>query len=225
MSDRADDGNGRQTFFDRTTHELRAPLSAILGYQELLADGAFGELTDEAQNAVEGIGRAARHLINLIEGVMDLSRDRAGELNLDLESVELDGILDRAADMFRSHAEERGIRPTVELADAPAVRSDGERVVRILDLVITAAVRNPAGHGMALTTEAAQDGVTLRIGPVEIETGPDGDDPGLRIAVAQRLARLLNGRLSFEPDGDATRIALRLGHVPAPGGEPMPPVT
>lgn len=211
----------RERFFDLAAHELRAPLSAIFGYQELLQDGAYGELTPDAADAVERIGRAGHHLLHLADGIIELGRLRAGDLRPELETVDLGMILASAADTFRTQAAERGVTPTVELPDAmPRIRSDPDRLVRALDLAITSAIRHPAGAAMTLQASIEDGLARVRIGPTEIEVGPDPDDPasiGIRLAVVRRIAALLGGGLELPTeDGRVREIVLRIA-VPPPG--------
>lgn len=215
----ADAEEARERFFDLAAHELRAPLSAIFGYQELLRDGAYGELTPDAEDAVERIGRAGRNLLHLTDGIIELGRLRAGDLRPALETVDLGTVLASAADTFRTQAAERGITPTVELHDAmPRIRSDRERLVRVLDLAITSAVRHPAGGAMTLRVGLEDDHATLRIGPTELEVGPDRSDParaGIRLAVVRRIAELLDGGLELPTeDGRIREIVLRIATPP-----------
>ncbi len=117
-------GAAQERFFELVTHELRSPLSAILGYQELLEDGVYGSLDDVAAEPVERIGRSARHLVNLVEGLVELTRLRTGTLRPDLEPLGLGVLLSSVADAFRTQLRERGLEPIVHMPDAlPAVRT------------------------------------------------------------------------------------------------------
>ena len=204
----------RETFFDLTTHELRSPLAAILGFQELLQDDAYGKLSPEARDAVVRIGHSARHLLNLLDGVMELSRLRTGTVRPDIETVDTGAILAATAEAFRTLATERGITPEVLLPEAaPTLRSDPDRLARAFDLLITSAVRHPRDERMALRVTAAADHVTLRLGPTNLQLDPD-DAPGaggIRLAVADGIARLLGGSLELRRDGDrVTELAIRI---------------
>ncbi|MFO7892368.1 MAG: HAMP domain-containing sensor histidine kinase [Longimicrobiales bacterium] len=202
----------RDTFFDLAAHELRSPLSAILGYQELLHDGAYGELPGDAHDAVERMGAAARHLLHLVDGIMELSRMRTGEVRLDLDTVDLGVVFSSTAEAFRSHTEDRGITPAVDLPPRlPTIRTDQDRLVRALDLLVTSAVRHPADGTMQLQVSLEDGGVTVAIGPTDMELDPAVDDPdarmGIRLAVAHRIGRLLGGGLELETAaGHARRI-------------------
>lgn len=207
----------RETFFDLTTHELRSPLAAVLGFQELLQDGAYGDLPDAADDAVLRIGRSARHLLNLIDGVVELSRLRAGALQPDPEPVNLAIILAGAADSFRNHARERGIEPRVDIQSSlPIITSDVDRLVRALDLLVTSAVKNPEAHTITLDARSDGNDLQVRIHPIQLLVNHDSDDPalrfGIRLAVASGIARLLGGALDLEYDDDGTTVrAMQFG--------------
>ena len=213
----SDAGEARETFFALVTHELRSPLSAILGYQELLADGAYGEFGDELTEPVDRIGRSARHLLHLIDGVVELSRLRTGTVRLDVQPVNLDVVMASVADSFRTYARERGVRPHVSVADRlPTVRSDQDRLLRALDLLLTSAVKHPAGEEISLRVSRDDGGATAEIGETEIEIRERSDDPalrlGIRLAVAEGIARALGGGLELEvdEDGPIRRLAFRI---------------
>ncbi len=212
----------RETFFDLTTHELRAPLSAILGYQELLHDGAYGELSEPARDASARLGRAAHHLLHLIDGVIELSRMRSGDVQPDLETVDLGVVFAAAGDAFRSHATEREIEPSVEIpADLPTIQTDRDRLVRALDLVMTSAVRHPDGPAMTLRVEAGEGDFAVIVEPTRLTLDPDTEDPtirmGIRLAVAYRIGQLLGGGLDLPVDDGLAR-AIRFRFRASPPG-------
>jgi signal transduction histidine kinase len=206
----------RDAFFDLATHELRSPLSAILGYQELLEDGAYGDL-GPALDPVQRIGRSATHLLHLIDGVIELSRLRAGSVRPEAGPVDLGVLMSSIAEGFRTHAQERSIEPHVTLpGKLPTIRSDQERLVRALDLLVTSALKHPAGSSLGFDVHDTADGVTVRLEPTDIEVRDAGDDPavrlGIRLAVADALARLLGGSLDIRsgPDGSIASLTLRI---------------
>lgn len=208
----------RDAFFDLATHELRSPLAAILGYQELLADGAYGDFQPAADEPIARIGRSAHHLLHLIDGVVELSRLRAGGVRPDLEPVNTGVLLSGIADAFRTHARDRGLDPRIDIpAGLPTLTSDPDRLLRALDLLVNSAIKHPAGSTIHM--EASSDGgdLQVRIHPTEIAIGEPADDPelrlGIRIAIASRVANLLGGDLDLEHDGDGDIIRALRFHV------------
>ena len=224
-ADRAD--HARESFFDLVTHELRSPLAAILGYQELLRDGAFGPVTPDAEEPVDRIGRSARHLLHLIDGVVELSRLRSGTVRPGTTPVDFRAILPGIADAFRRQAADRRIEAYVHWPDhLPTLRSDADRVTRALDLLVTSAIKHPAGGAMNLRIETSDGSLTVRMDGTAIPPRQPADDPalryGLRVAVAERIAALLGGELSLQQHDEAivSGFAFRIADLP-PG--PAPP--
>ncbi len=209
-------------FFDITTHELRAPLSAVLGYQELLQDGAYGTLPEPAQDAVRRIGRSGHHLLNLIDGVIELGRLRAGSVRPDLGAVDLGAIFSSLAQELTTRAAERGITAHAAVQKGlPVIRSDQDRLVRAIELLIASAVRHPDGD-LSLAVEIEGGHVIMTLGPVDIATEPDtapyAHGSGIRLAVAAGIAGVLGGRLEL-PD-EAGRVRSLVLRVPVQPPEP-----
>jgi signal transduction histidine kinase len=207
-------------FFDLVSHELRSPIAAIVGYQELLDDGAYGAMGDAAHEPLQRIGRSARYLLNLVDGTVDLARDRVGTFTPRLESVDLQYIMDETARAFRTHARERSLRCSVDIdPHLPDIRSDPERLTRALDLLVFSAVKHPAGERVELTVEPEDDGATVRVRGTRLPTY-EADDPavraGIRMAIVAVTARRLGGDLRLEcgADGVATELVLRIRGAP-----------
>lgn len=207
-------------FFDLVTHELRSPLSAVLGYQELMADEAYGILPAEAAEPLRRIGRSARHLLHLIDGVVELSRLRAGAVTPITASIQLGPVLAGVADAFRTHTRDRGITGRVRLPERPpALRTDPDRLIRALDLLVTSAVKHPAGESLDLVVETGPEGLEVRIQGTALRPADSPDQSlrlGLRLAITSRIALLLGGSLQCDPHDDGLIRTLRLRIPPQP---------
>jgi two-component system, cell cycle sensor histidine kinase PleC len=208
-------------FFDVVSHELRSPLAAIIGYQELLRDGAYGELGDGAAEPVDRIGRSSHHLLHLIDGVVDLARLRAGAVQPDLENVHLGNFLEAVVRDFRVQADERALRHFDHIEPGLSIlRSDPARLARAIHLLIIAAVRSPSGDRVELHVESGVQGLTVRLRGTRIPLHEDVKDPalrtGIRLAVARATAELLGGDLRVEgPDArTAAELVLRVPATP-----------
>lgn len=211
--------NARENFFDLVTHELLSPLSAVLGYQELLEEGSYGRLPEPAAESITRVGRSARHLLHLINGVIELSRMRSGAVHPEPGTVDLAALFESVANDFRTAARERRIDPTVHLdRSLPTIRSDQDRLVRAMDLLVTSAVKYPADSELTFDVTADGEGVTVRVAGVGITVPDDASDlaqrVGIRLAVAEATARVLGGSLEFEADDHAVIRALSF-HIPA----------
>lgn len=205
-ADRAD--HAGDAFFGLVSHEFRSPIAAIIGYQELLADSAYGDLGDGARDPLDRIGRSAQHLLHLIDGALDLARGQAGELSPDLEEIDLKRLLEDVAAEFSLHCAERSLRYAVHIDDdLPAIHSDAERLTRALHLLLVSAVKNPSGERLELNATTEPDGATVRIRGIRFPVRGDVVDPalrtGIRIAIAAQTAELLGGSLRLNPAGEA----------------------
>jgi signal transduction histidine kinase len=220
-----------QSFFALLTHELRNPVGAISGYQELLADGLYGEIEAGGREALDRIGNASAQLLSLLDGVNELIRPGSA-LSPDMLYVPPDEIIARAISSAQQLASGRGATLIVPSIDSLApIRTDPERLARALDLALGAAVRGSPGATMTLTLTRDADSVhemlvrgtaldlerddpALEIAPAvsgesarrAISTGP-----GLRLAMAKRLARSIGADVDLLPDDGSTTLRMRLG--------------
>ncbi len=107
----------RRSFFANMSHELRTPLNGMLGFSELLVDGLYGALPDKAMEVLGRIQKDGKHLLGLINDVLDISKIDAGQLSLSLERlfVAIDrgtgGCLDRIAGAGKGHRGQDGRSP------------------------------------------------------------------------------------------------------------------
>jgi signal transduction histidine kinase len=224
LADAGAAADAADSFFDVVSHELRSPLAAIIGYQELLQDGAYGALGDGAAEPVHRIGRSAQHLLHLIDGVVDLARLRAGSVVPELQTIHLNGFLEDVAIDFRTQADERSLRHVDHIEPGlRTIRSDPGRLARALHLLVVAAIRNPAGEQLELRARSDEDGLVVRVIGTRIPLHTEVRDPalrtGIRLAVARATAELLGGDLSIMgPDGHvAAELVLRIPATPPAG--------
>ena len=195
--------HAKSEFLSRMSHELRTPLSAILGFGQLLE---MDELDRGQRDSVGQILSGGRHLLGLIDEVLDISRIEAQTMRLSLESVDLRSALGDAAGMVAPLASQSGIELLTEItsggADECYVRADRQRLRQVILNVLSNAVKynRPGGR---VTVSLARDGdmVALKIA----DTGPG--------IPADKLARLFVAfdRLGAEQGGvEGTGLGLAL---------------
>jgi signal transduction histidine kinase len=232
---RAEEANRlKSEFLASMSHELRTPLNGIIGYAELLHDGA----PDGDPKRFAGvILRSGEHLLQLLDSILDLSRVEAGRLELALAEVPLGALVDEAAAMHRAAALAKGLSLTVERdAALPAtLRCDRTRVLQVLGNLLHNAVKfterggivlrvGPADGGVSFTVADTGCGVPLAFQPVLFEKFRQADafvtrrhgGAGLGLALSRELATLMRGTLTVRsvPDqGSAFTLTL-------PGGAP-----
>jgi PAS domain S-box-containing protein len=208
----------RSRFYASMSHELRTPINAIVGYTRLILEGVYGEDPDAHRTALERIDRAARHLLDLVNDVLDLAKIESGKVSVRIESVRLSSlILDLEATM-EPLARDHGVELRFDLAedcDRP-IATDPRRVRQILMNLLSNAIRYGGGQPVEVTC-ARDSGVRIAvrdrgpgIDPERIEeifeefVQLHGDEPGgtgLGLPIARTLARSLGGDVTVETSG------------------------
>jgi signal transduction histidine kinase len=162
----------------RVSHEFRTPLNAILGFGELLA---LDQLSESQRHSVEQILAGGRHLLALVEDLLDLSRVAAGNLHLEPAPVDLEAEIAQAVALTGALATEKSLTLDVELADGPLyAQADRRRLKQVLLNLISNAIKfnRPGG---SITLRLKTDGK----GTVRIDVRDTG--AGMTRAQLQRL--------------------------------------
>ncbi len=161
---RAEEANrAKSEFLANMSHELRTPLNAINGFSEIMQSELYGPLGDaKYKEYVDDILSSGRHLLELIEDVLDMSKIEAGRLALEPKRVELERILQESARLVAKRANDAGVSLTVSVGHAPAVWADARAVKQVtLNLLSNAVKFTPQGGEVALTVEADLDSVAV----------------------------------------------------------------
>jgi signal transduction histidine kinase len=206
----------KSEFLANMSHELRTPLNAILGFSEVLAERMFGEVNEKQAEYLQDILSSGRHLLSLINDILDLSKVEAGRLELELGRFHLPTALDNAVTLVRERATRHGI--TLTQAVDPGVGdvvADERKVKQILLNLLSNAVKfTPEGGRVDLTVTAAEDGITIAVRDTGIGIAPEDqatifeefrqvgrDDArkqegtGLGLTLAKKFVELHGGRI------------------------------
>jgi signal transduction histidine kinase len=205
-------------------HELRTPLAAIMGYQELLIDGVYGPLDPRTNEPLERIQSSAVQLLNLIDGLQELAAPSAVDEDEVLTSS-TDELVARLVEAARPFADSRSVKldttgcPRQEL---PAVRM--QRLLRAAELATIAAVKSSNGRTLLVHCNVGPDTVEIRIERTALHA--ENDSPAgvfgmpangvpltparLRLAMAEAALVAVGGSLELQPDGDGTAVQLHL---------------
>jgi signal transduction histidine kinase len=155
----------KSEFLASMSHELRTPMNAILGFTEMLRDGLYGDVPAELAEPLADIHTNGRHLLGLINDVLDLSKIEAGRMDLSLEEYAVQDVVDSVRVSLRSLAFERGLEFVVRVPpDLPIAYGDGKRIRQSL--------MNLAGNALKFT----------RQGRVEIGVEQQGDQLIYRVS-------------------------------------------
>ncbi|MFC5302810.1 response regulator [Azospira restricta] len=142
----------KSEFLANMSHELRTPLNAIIGFSEVLRDGLVGELTPEQNEYASDIHDSGRHLLSLINDILDLSRIEAGKMTLDLEALDLGTLLANSLTIVKEQAATHRIRLRLEApADLGSVQLDARKTKQIVYNLLANAVKfTPDGGSVTL---------------------------------------------------------------------------
>ena len=207
----------KSVFLSRMSHELRTPLNAILGFGQVLELSQLGE---QETQSVQYILKGGRHLLALVDEVLDLARVEADELSLTLSAVSFDKLAQDCAGLVARMAQARGITCTLEVCPAcqVPVQADGQRLRQVLlNLLANAIKYNCDGGQVTLSCEQTSD---KRIRMKVRDTGPgitaeglarlfvpferlgqelcEVEGTGLGLVVAKRLMEAMGGSLGVE---------------------------
>lgn len=212
----------KSEFLSRMSHELRTPMNAILGFAQLLE---MGDLSAGQKKGVNHIMKSGKHLLDLINEVLDITRIEAGRITMSIEPVQVSGVLEEMMDVFRLQAQDRQI--TLTIAEGPCntgfIRSDRQRLKQILLNLINNAIKYNIPGGSVKIIAEGRSGDTepekrIRISVTDTGIGLAEEDlpklfvpfervgaektttegTGLGLAVVKRLVDAMGGKLGVE---------------------------
>jgi hypothetical protein len=159
----------KSAFLAAMSHELRTPLNSIIGFSSILSQGMSGPLTDDQQSQVETIHRSGRHLLELIEDVLDLSKVEAGKENVDITSFVPNDVLDEVHNMLIPLAEAKGLRFAIMRSpDCSPLASDVGKVRQILLNLIGNAIKFTSAGAVSVSLDRDGERSAFSV----IDTGP-----------------------------------------------------
>ena len=145
----------KSQFLANMSHELRTPLNAILGYTELMTDGAYGEPSEKMLGILKRLEANGKHLLGLINDVLDLSKIEAGQLVLELSDYSIQDIAQTVRSTLEPLAADKKLGFKVELApQLPPGRGDGRRLTQVLINLVGNAIKFTDAGEVAIKAEA-----------------------------------------------------------------------
>jgi GAF domain-containing protein len=159
----------KSQFLANMSHELRTPLNAILGYTELMADGAYGEPSEKMTGVLKRLESNGKHLLGLINDVLDLSKIEAGQLALELSDYSVQDIAQTVRSTLEPLAADKKLAFKVEMpSELPPGHGDGRRLTQVLINLVGNAIKFTDAGEVAIKAEANNGSfhVTVR------DTGP-----------------------------------------------------
>ena len=222
----------KSDFLATMSHELRTPLNAIAGYAQLMEIGIHGEVTPEQREALSRIQRSQRHLLSLINDVLNFAKLEAGKVEYNLGDVSVRQTIDEMEPLVAPQLRAKNLSFTrEECPDEPTVRADGEKLEQILINLLSNAIKfTPAGGSIRIRCRAENTAIAIAIEDTGIGIPPDRleqvfepfvqiqrrlntshEGTGLGLAISRDLARAMGGDLTAESVvGTGSTFTLRL---------------
>jgi two-component system, NarL family, sensor histidine kinase BarA len=164
----------KSNFLATVSHELRTPLTSVIGYSEMLLEGIAGPLNDEQREYVRTVMEKGDQLLQLITGILDISRMEAGEMRIEKHPVDLDEVVSVALSTIAPHARRKRLSLHCTVPPGlPLVLGDRDKIRQVL--------LNLLGNAVKFTPEAGKIEVSAEVGPLKRD--PASEARGVRVFV------------------------------------------
>jgi signal transduction histidine kinase len=168
----------KSEFLANMSHELRTPLNAIIGFSEVLLERMFGEVNEKQAEYLEDIFSSGKHLLSLINDILDLSKVEAGRMELEVTTFSLPMAIDNALTLVRSRAENHGVTLDVTLDERLGDFSGDERKFKqiLLNLLSNAVKFTPEGGRVSVNSTVADGSVEISVTDTGIGIPPEDQE-------------------------------------------------
>ncbi len=222
----------KSDFLAGMSHELRTPLNAIIGFSELLVQGLPGPLNDKQNEFVGHVLASGRHLLTLVNDVLDLSKVEAGRLSLEREMVALDGVVQAVKGVVGGLVVKQGVELDVAVPeDLPLVSCDPVRIKQVLYNLMSNAIKfTPRGGKVTLVASRTGPWIDIAVSDTGIgiaekdlprlfrefeqikpSAGHKPEGTGLGLALTRRLLAMHGGSVSAQSRlGEGSTFTVRL---------------
>ena len=230
----------KSDFLANMSHELRTPLNAVIGFSEVLEDGTFGDLNDKQRQYVGNILQSGRHLLSLINDILDLSKIEAGKMELEIVDVDVSRLIFESLIFVQEKAHQHRLELVTDLSEdvnALTIQADERMLKQVLFNLLSNATKFTPDNG-TITVEGRIHGSDLLVRIRDTGIGMKPEDllrvfeefkqldasyaktqqgTGLGLALAKRLVELHEGRIWAESEGEGRgstfAFALPLQHL------------
>ncbi len=232
----------KSEFLASMSHELRTPLNAVIGFSEVLIDRMFGELNERQDEYVHDIWNSGRHLLELLNEILDLSKVEAGQMVLEPSTFSVEQAIEAAVSLVRERAARHGISVSVGVGeDVDTLDADELRFKQVLLNLLSNAVKfTPDGGSVAVRAARPGDELVVTVSDTGVGVPPEDrerifesfqqggrgvareEGTGLGLTLTRRIIELFEGRLWLESEvgvGSTFAFAIPVRRRAAEGDE------
>jgi PAS domain S-box-containing protein len=210
----------KSQFLANVSHELRTPLNAIIGYTHLLLEGVSGELTPRQNDRLQRVESNARHLLSIINDLLDIARIESGKMPIQVERFELHELLEEVMAEVEPLITGTSLEVTWTLSpEVPEVRTDRQKVKQIVLNLLSNALKFTPQGSVAIRIETCEDGDQVAVAVADTGIGISEENQktifeafgqadssyakrhggtGLGLSICRRLATILGGTIALE---------------------------
>jgi signal transduction histidine kinase len=208
----------KSAFLATMSHELRTPLNSIIGFTGILLKEAPGSLNDEQKKQLGMVQNSARHLLSLINDVLDISKIEAGQLKINLKQFNLPEVINKVVETNKPFADKKKLNIAVSIKkDVNDIKSDSMRVQQILLNLVNNAIKFTEAGTISIKCSSVGNWIKIQITDtglgiesekieqlfkpfIQIDTGltRKKEGTGLGLSICKKLAEMLNGKIEVE---------------------------
>ena len=160
----------KSTFLANMSHELRTPMNAIIGYTDLLIDGVDGPINEEQAKSLKKVAVNARHLLQLINDVLDISKIESGKIVLEPKEIDMKWLIDSVLPTFEPMIKYKDLALTITVDEGlPLIYGDMDRIKQILINLISNAIKFTSKGGITVTARLSERGIKPGEPPIFVE--------------------------------------------------------
>jgi len=221
----------KNRFLGMAAHDLRSPLSAIIGLAEMLQSANFGPVTAEQKDMIQTITGAARQMLALVNDLLDVAAIESGKVDLCLQECDMREVVEERVRMAKVVAAAKNISLRAELEPVPESRFDPARMAQVVDNLLSNAIKfSPAGSTVDVRVTSSAEAITVAVtdeGPglstedrehlfgefTSLSAKPTGGEKstGLGLAIARKIVEAHGGTIGAEQAATrGTRFFFRL---------------
>ncbi|WP_370572388.1 sensor histidine kinase [Methanomethylovorans sp.] len=210
----------KSEFLANMSHELRTPLNSIIGFSDLLLIGSFGELNGKQIRFAGNISNSGKHLLNIINDILDLSKIEAGEMTLKYEDVSLRQIVDEIVTSLKPLSSKNDLSLEASYVEDVVIQADKSKLKQILFNLVGNAIKfTPPGGSVTISSSVKDDVLRIHVKDTGIGISPEDQkklfEPfkqldsslgrkhpgtGLGLSLVKKLAAMHNGKVSLESE-------------------------